>query len=477
MTLATDWDTYHSIAIAPERTAWLIQKLGFSGRANHYVGALWFYELIRPGMQFASATVSFTGIPEFGQVTTLTLDGTVIQHLNLIGDTADTVALCFALLINAGSNSVWAQAEGAILTITSRGLGTQGNGVTLSATANNSPANSAPLVAQLSAPTLRGGIDGTSADPNGSFWRTDLTASPIVNRAARDWSVAFFSALSSYGITPTASFSMELQNGDDSLAAGIAQRYPNGDPVWLTTPSLQTNFSPASTAFWQEAHWELASLMAQAGVEPYLQFGEVQWWYFPGPTASQATEPGMPFYDDYTVSQFKATYGQPLALIANQFASPAELTQECTFLAGLIGVFTRAIREFVRVSFPNAQFEVLYPVDVNDTPLNQLINFPTTDWTPSNLACLKTESFTYTSERNLDFATQSIQFPASAGFPSSKSSHLVGISDYTTPWLKEQQIASGAKESVVLFALDQFCLIGYDLPLPRSGRRARFMGA
>src|ERR1019366_3283879 len=27
MTLATDWDTNHSIALAPERTAWLIQKL------------------------------------------------------------------------------------------------------------------------------------------------------------------------------------------------------------------------------------------------------------------------------------------------------------------------------------------------------------------------------------------------------------------------------------------------------------------
>ena len=37
-TLATDWDTDHSIAIAPERTAWLIHTLGFQGRANHYQG-------------------------------------------------------------------------------------------------------------------------------------------------------------------------------------------------------------------------------------------------------------------------------------------------------------------------------------------------------------------------------------------------------------------------------------------------------
>ena len=106
MTLATDWDTNHSIALAPERTAWLIQKLGFYGRANHYVGALWFYELCRPGLQFASATMTFAGNPEFGQTTSISLAGTLIQHVNLISDTAESMATCFELLINAGSNSV-----------------------------------------------------------------------------------------------------------------------------------------------------------------------------------------------------------------------------------------------------------------------------------------------------------------------------------------------------------------------------------
>src|ERR1022692_3374195 len=51
-TLATDWDTLHSQALAPERTAWLIQALGFTGRANHYAGALWFYELTCAGQQY-----------------------------------------------------------------------------------------------------------------------------------------------------------------------------------------------------------------------------------------------------------------------------------------------------------------------------------------------------------------------------------------------------------------------------------------
>ena len=477
-TLATDWDTNHSISLAPERTAWLIQKLGFRGRANHYVGALWFFELYRPGMQFAYATIAFAGTPEFGQSTGINLGGTDIQHTNLISDTAESLALCFALLINAGSNSVWAQATGPTLTITARSFGTAGNGLSVSATANNSPANASPFTAQTSSPILTGGIGGIVADPNGSYWRTDLNATPPINRAARDWSAAFYQALSSYAITSTASFSMELQFGDDSVVTGIAQRYPNGDPVWLNTPSLQTNFGPASTAYWQQVHLAMANVMTQAGVQPYLQFGEVEWWYFPGQTATVTTEPGMPFYDAYTTSSFQAAYGRPMATIPSQFADPTQFPSECAFLPGLIGAFTKSIRDFVHASFPNAKFEVLYPPDVNDTALNRIVNYPVNDWTPANLACLKTENFSFTAARNLDLARQSIQMPATLGFPASQSSHLVGISDYTTPWQKEQQIASGAGlESVVLFALDQFCLIGYTLPLARSVRSARLLGA
>jgi hypothetical protein len=61
----------------------------------------------------------------------------------------------------------------------------------------------------------------------------------------------------------------------------------------------------------------------------------------------------------------------------------------------------------------------------------------------------------------------------SHGFPASQRSHLVGIGESMTPWLKEAQSAVGKRfESVVLFALDQFCLIGYTLPLPAGLRRS-----
>jgi hypothetical protein len=44
-------------------------------------------------------------------------------------------------------------------------------------------------------------------------------------------------------------------------------------------------------------------------------------------------------------------------------------------------------------------------------------------------------------------------------------SHLVGIGDAWTAWQREVDMAqSQGLESVVLFALDQYCLIGYPPP-------------
>jgi hypothetical protein len=457
-TLATDWDTDHSLAIAPERTARLMSGLGFLGRANHYAGALWFYELIRPGHRYASATVDFSGTPEWSKTTQVKLGASTVEHLNLIGDSAESIAKCFELLINAGSTGAWAQADGRVLTITARAMGASGNGLAVQVFTN-----SEAFTAQTSGQALTGGIDGK--------WTTDPGAAPRLNRSARDWSRSFFRALAGYGIDVAAAFSMELQHGDDSEEAGIAQRYPDGVAAWLTTPALQTNFSPASTTFWKQVYADMAQVMHEAGVKPYLQFGEVQWWYFPNAA-------GMPFYDDYTRSSFESQYGRAMRVIPNEHASPEAFPEEVQHLPRLVGEFTNAVMTYVRTTYPEARFEVLYPPDVNDTDLNRRCNLPVAYWTPQVLECLKTENFTYTGERNLDKARQSILLPIELGFPRNRSSHLVGIGEYTTPWEKEQRLAQGeGVESVVLFALDQFCLIGYPLPLDQGMRRAVFQGS
>jgi hypothetical protein len=163
--------------------------------------------------------------------------------------------------------------------------------------------------------------------------------------------------------------------------------------------------------------------------------------------------------------------------ILDNTASPSDYLQETQFLPTLIGAFTSQVMAFVRASFPTCRFEVLYPLDVNDTDLNRAINYPEGAWTPSTLDCLKTESFGYTGSRDLNKCLTSIQAPQMRGFAAQNSSHLVGIGDSTAPWLKEVRLAQAAGlESVVLFALDQLCLIGYPLPLRPGLRRASLQG-
>ncbi len=454
-TLATDWDTDHSVALAPERVAWNINMLGFHGRANHYTGAILFYELTNIGNVYAQGTVTFQGTPVFSQNVQVVIDGSIFNRLTLSTDTNESITKSFEFLINNGSTGVWASSSGNVLTIHARGLGTAGNAITLSA----SP-TSGGFQAVASGSTLSGGADGQ--------WLTDTTSAPRLNRAARDWHRAYFIALDGYGIEATASFSMELSHGDSSLAAGIAQRYPDG-PVVLNTPALQTNFSPTSLDFWKQVYLEMAQLQDEAQATPYLQFGEVQWWYFPNSA-------GMTFYDDYTKTEFQNQYGRAIHVFTSNTESPDPHPEEAAFLPGLIGTFTQAIRDFVKATYPQAKFEVLYPHDVNDFALTRPINYPDSDWTPANLDVLKTENFTYTGARNLDKAVESIRFPQDKGFPRNRAAHLVGVFNSSEPWNWERRLCRAELvESVVFWAFDQFSIISYRLPLSEGIRRSRFV--
>jgi hypothetical protein len=185
----------------------------------------------------------------------------------------------------------------------------------------------------------------------------------------------------------------------------------------------------------------------------------------------------MPLYDAYTTATFQSQYGGAMHVFMDPSDDPRPYPQESAFLPGLIGQFTAAIMAFVRQTHANAQFEALYPPDTNAAPLTRVINLPA-QWTPANLACLKTENFTYTGDYDLDKATTSTELPMQLGFAAANSAHLVGIGNYTSPWAKESRIAKGLKlGSIVLFALDQCCLIGYELPLSSASRFGLFMGA
>ncbi|MBX9601729.1 MAG: hypothetical protein K2X35_12015 [Bryobacteraceae bacterium] len=469
MTLATDWDTDHSISVAPERTAWWMKTLGFTGRANYYVGALWFYELAMLDHQYASGSIVFSGNPDPSRTTSITIDragapagsATVLSHLHHVGDTSETVALAFSLEINRGYTGMWASVAGSTLTIHARARGAEGNLITLAGSTTD------PNFTVSADPNLHGGVDG--------IWVTDRSSTPRLNRACRDWSRAYFAALHQAGIDCTASFSLELQHGDLSPGTDLVQRGPAGDPILLPTPAVQTAFNPTSRLFWREVYREMADLMLEGGIQPYLQLGEVQWWYFANDGLTRVYS-GMPFYDAYTKSAFQARYGRPMAIITSHDVNPAAYPEEVAFLREQVEEYTSAVIGYVRAAHPACRFEVLYPTDVNQTAFNQSINYAS-NWNPANLQCLKTESFGFTFNRDLNAAEGTTEFGAGLGFPASQRSHLVGIMDVTAPSLKEARIAEGkGMESVVLWALDQLCLIGYPLPLSRGSRWSGFLG-
>ncbi len=164
ITLATDWDTDHSIALPPECTAWIVNRLGYTARANHYVGALWYYELVRQWHVYASASVDFTGTPVWaaGFYSTVTIgnvnysDVAAITHLHRVGDTAEMIAKAFKFHLNSGYNSVHAVATGGLLEIFSRSMGEVGNDITLLATTSQ-PAG---FTVSASSGLLGGGFDG-----------------------------------------------------------------------------------------------------------------------------------------------------------------------------------------------------------------------------------------------------------------------------------------------------------------------------
>jgi hypothetical protein len=185
----------------------------------------------------------------------------------------------------------------------------------------------------------------------------------------------------------------------------------------------------------------------------------------------------MPYYDEYTRNEFTARHGRELPAIAVHLVSPGQHPEEAAFLANLIGEFTDETTAYVNAAVPACRVEVLYPLDVNESAWNRAVNYPAAAWTPGALECLKTESFGYTYGRDLDRCMVSIREPALRGFAPESGAHLIGLSDTRAPWRKEAALARAeGLESVVLFALDQFCLIGYP-PVERPGGRASYEGA
>jgi hypothetical protein len=203
-----------------------------------------------------------------------------------------------------------------------------------------------------------------------------------LNRAARDWHQNYFAELVANGMICVAAFSQELVLPPDNPPSAVwAQRFPDGQPVETATGFGNKNSSHCAFArpfrdYIKKAYEEIAGHMEAAGLTAWLQFGEVLWWYF-------ANASGMAFYDAYTTTRFQTQYGRPL----HTFLTPSDDPSvngyvDANFLRQTVKDHVEAIRSHVLATHPNAKFELLWPLDVNDPAtrrLNRYINLPV-DW-------------------------------------------------------------------------------------------------
>ncbi len=451
---ATDFDTAHALALSPQRLAWGMHSLGIRGEVNHFVGIGQFAERLREDGSFPLRTYTFGGTTTPNDQIVLHFGDSSIGHFVQKGDTHATIARALAFKVNQIFTGIWASYTGSTLTVTVR--------VPSYSFTTSEEVLGAGTETITTSGTLTGGAEGT--------WRVDPNRSPKLNLATRRWHQDFASALAARGMTAIYAFSTELTDPP----APFAQRYPDGAEVLTGNPSTQTTFRPETLDYWKAVYLETAQLMNAAGATPALQFGEVQWWYFPNVA-------GMTYYDSYTTAQFQSQYGRPLHVFLTNNDDPNTWPEDSTFLRGQLQSHVDAIKAYVLASYPGAKFEILWPMDANDPParrLNYVVNLPA-NWTPANFDTFKCEAFGYTgTDHDMTKAVTAIRFPMDQqGFPASRARHMVGVFGWPWPW--ERVLIHARRAAIVLtnfWAYDQFCFFALDLPLATEARRAQFVG-
>jgi hypothetical protein len=533
---ATDFDTEHGYRLSPERLIWMLTKLGFAGQLDHYLGVFWWNQRQRVGGVFPSASVTFGGTWASGDSAFLTVSGETIGKSVFPADSVFSIAAHFAYFINSTFTGVRATASGATLIITNRTPEFSFTLATSMGSAHGTMATSG---------SLSGGTEGA--------WVINDAVTPVINRAATDWHTDFWAQVAAAGLTGVASFSMELVNPPDATGYVYAQRFADGTAVLTDTGfgglnSTQCTFNAVFRAYQQEAFWEMAGMMAAAGLVPYLQFGEFLWWYFAlaqavpigyasytspisigtklphglstgqkvlqagvlGNTAANGTFTitktdsthytlngtsgngtytgggtvtggGMAYYDADTAAAALTALGRALATFSFPTDDPSvNAYADANFLRGLIYAHSSAIATYVKATYPTAQFEVLWPYDVNHpTPtalaglggaMNRYVNLPS-QWqalSGSGLNRMKMESLAFgATERSLTMAKQAIAFPLTAPltWPLADTAYLMPIFNGGCPWPLEFLAALGTATPLVnLWAFDHYCLLSWPLP-------------
>jgi hypothetical protein len=468
---ALDFDTDQTYKVSPSRLLWMMNKLGYAGPVNEYLGVFWWNQRKAVGGSFSTAQVTLAGTFAGGDSVVLEFNppgGTQLGKSVFPTDTPATIAAHFAAYVNGSLTGPWASASGGVLTITGR-----------------SPAS--PYTLALSV-TLTSALGTATINPTvpaaGVYqtWDIDDTVSPPINRGVRDWHADFYAQCATQGLQVVSACSLELVNPPDGYAALFpdSARTPVSTATGFgTLNSTQCAVGSSKMLAYQKAVYRnIAQLQSAAGLTPSVQYGEFLWWYFAGPS-------GMGYYDDETMAAAQTALGRPLYIFATPNDDPTvNSSADAIFLRNRLRDHVAALVADIRSAYPTVMCEVLWPYDVNyPTPLttgggqlNRFINLPV-EWqlqSSSGLDRMKVEALAFaTGLRNLDLAREAIQLFPDFGWPRSALRYLVPVFGSANPWNRELALVWAAGLPVANFwALDHICLYNLTVPEPPLDRRS-----
>ncbi|MCL4486934.1 MAG: hypothetical protein M1570_02230, partial [Chloroflexi bacterium] len=112
VSLAMDFDTDHGYKKPPAWHLWHLQKCGFKGHADVYMGVFWNNKRRRVGASYPYATIEYTLAPGFsapkaGDVVVIQLSGSDMRHTVIEGESLEDCINWMRVLINQFSG-VWA---------------------------------------------------------------------------------------------------------------------------------------------------------------------------------------------------------------------------------------------------------------------------------------------------------------------------------------------------------------------------------
>src|SRR5579871_5670074 len=475
VSLAIDFDTVYGNKKPPAWLLWQLQKLGFQGHADVYMGVFWNNKRQRIGASYPYATVAFTGTPTPGETVAISIAGTTITHAMGYGETLQSIASQLRMAINAIFSSAWANdnfGSSTTLRIQAKAPSQTFTGVAVTSSANVT----LTLVNNL-------GTAGAEGD-----WELLDSVSPVMTEGARKWLRDLAGQFAAAGIPASFAFSMECYNPPAGMrakylrkAGGVVQQ---GDDVFLPTPSYQMHFGTRVRNYLKQMYKECADEVAAAGLAVALQFGETQWWYFD----NRATDAngGMGFYDQETIDAFAAAKGHQIwPFVANTddpAGDPAHPYETANFLRDRIWSYCQEVMAYVLAYHPTAVFECLWPLDANQgkpspdpayRALLMRINLPD-QWKSSSfgLKYFRCEGFDYDVwQKNAVLMKQTLTYAnATLGRPASECMYLAGLYGPPDPPLAQAYSNFRASKvySMALWAFDQFCLNSRPVPLPTA---------